>query len=150
MKKLLPILLVLTFLSSACQLGGAPVQPTPITLPTALPTNTPIALIPTSAPVSGNVAAGTSRTSPDGMTEVFIPQGSVQMGGIDPAASADEKRSLLAIMDEIIVKLGYPEHKTNNASLVFKRIIQRAFISEREAHTLKGTLRRINLRTKEK
>jgi len=81
--------------------------------------------------------------------ELFKREKSYPVEGLD-AASADEKRSLLTIMDEIIVKLGYPEHKTNNASLVFKRIIQRAFISEREAHTLKGTLRRINLRTKEK
>jgi len=66
------------------------------------------------------------------------------------AASSEEKNSIMEYMDEIIVKLGYPPHKTKNASLVFRRIIQRAFISGREAHTLKGTLRRINQRTKEK
>ncbi len=52
-------------------------------------------------------------------------------------------------MDEIILKLGYPQHKSKNASLVFRRIIGRAFISEREAHTLKGTFRRIKARIKE-
>ncbi len=81
--------------------------------------------------------------------ELYKREKSYPVQSLD-AASADEKKSLIAIMDEIIVKLGYPEHKTKNASLVFKRIIQRAFISGREAHTLKGTLRRINIRTKEK
>ena len=65
------------------------------------------------------------------------------------AASAAEKESLVNCVDEIILKLGYPQHKSNNASLVFKRIIGRAFISERELHTLKGTFRRIKVRIKE-
>ena len=65
------------------------------------------------------------------------------------AATCAEKESLMDYMDEIILKLGYPPHKSNNASLVFKRIIERAFISGREAHTLKGTLRRIKSRIKE-
>ncbi len=65
------------------------------------------------------------------------------------AASSAEKESLMEYMDEIILKLGYPQHKINNASLVFRRIIGRAFISGREAHTLKGTLRRIKSRIKE-
>jgi TrmH family RNA methyltransferase len=66
------------------------------------------------------------------------------------AASAAEKESLISYMDDIILKLGYPPHKSKNASLVFKRIFGRAFISGREAHTLKGTLRRIKERIKEK
>ena len=65
------------------------------------------------------------------------------------AASTAEKESLINCVDEIILKLGYPQHKSNNASLVFKRIIGRAFISERELHTLKGTFRRIKVRIKE-
>ena len=65
------------------------------------------------------------------------------------AASAAEKESLINCVDEIILKLGYPQHKSRNASLVFRRIIGRAFISEREAHTLKGTFRRIKVRIKE-
>jgi tRNA/rRNA methyltransferase len=65
------------------------------------------------------------------------------------AASLAEKESLIDYMDEIILKLGYPEHKSKNASLVFRRIIGRAFISGREAHTLRGTLRRIKSRIKE-
>ena len=91
MKKLFPILVALTMLSTACQLGGGQEQPTPISISTAIPTNTPVASIPTSAPAGNNEAAGSERTSADGMTEVFVPQGSVQMGGIDSAASADEK-----------------------------------------------------------
>jgi formylglycine-generating enzyme required for sulfatase activity len=91
MKKLFPILVALAIISSACQLGGGEAQPTAIALPTAVPTNTPVAAIPTSAPVAVNAAVGTTRTSADGMTEVFVPQGSVQMGGIDSAASGDEK-----------------------------------------------------------
>ena len=65
------------------------------------------------------------------------------------AATSVEKESLMEYMDEIILKLGYPRHKSDNASLVFRRIIGRAFISGREVHTLKGTLRRIKSRIKE-
>ena len=66
-----------------------------------------------------------------------------------PSATSAEKESLTDYMDEIILKLGYPSHKSNNASLVFRRIIGRTFVSGREAHTLKGTLRRIKSRIKE-
>lgn len=61
-------------------------------------------------------------------------------------ASVHEKQSLITDMDHIIEQLGYPPHKSKNASLVFRRILGRAFISGREAHTLKGTLRRIKNR----
>ena len=91
MKKLFPILAVLVLISTACQLGGgqAP-QPTPLSVPTAVPTNTPIPLNATAAP-SGNQAAGSTRTSNDGMTEVFIPAGTFQMGGLDINAQPNEK-----------------------------------------------------------
>lgn len=46
MKKLFPILVALAILSSACQLGGGEAQPTAISLPTAAPTNTPVAADP--------------------------------------------------------------------------------------------------------
>jgi serine/threonine-protein kinase len=91
MKKLYPVLVALALLGSACQLGGGQEQPTAISLPTAIPTNTPVTLNATAAPAGANAAPGSERTSPDGMTEVFVPQGSVQMGGIDSAASGDEK-----------------------------------------------------------
>jgi TrmH family RNA methyltransferase len=80
--------------------------------------------------------------------ELFKREKSYPVDRLEAATSA-EKESLMDYMDEIILKLGYPPHKSNNASLVFKRIIERAFISGREAHTLKGTLRRIKSRIKE-
>jgi len=89
MKKLFPILVVLVLISTACQLGGQ-AQPTAIAVPTAAPTNTPIALNPTAAP-SGNQAPGSTRQSVDGMTEVFIPAGAFQMGGFDSEAKDVEK-----------------------------------------------------------
>lgn len=61
-------------------------------------------------------------------------------------ASKIEKDSLISTMNEIIDKLDYPPHKSKNASIVFRRILGRSFISGREAHTLKGTLRRIKKR----
>jgi len=80
--------------------------------------------------------------------EMFKREKSYPVNRIE-SASAAEKDSLINCMDEIILKLGYPRHKSKNASLVFRRIIGRAFISEREAHTLKGTFRRIKVRIKE-
>ena len=80
--------------------------------------------------------------------EMFKREKSYPVDRIE-SASAAEKESLINCMDEIILKLGYPRHKSKNASLVFRRIIGRAFISEREAHTLKGTFRRIKVRIKE-
>jgi eukaryotic-like serine/threonine-protein kinase len=91
MKKLFPILAVLVLVSTACQLGGGQAQPTAITVSTAFPTNTPIALNATAGPSGGNQAAGSSRNSPDGMTEVFVPAGTFQMGGLDPSATPVEK-----------------------------------------------------------
>jgi formylglycine-generating enzyme required for sulfatase activity len=88
MKNLIPILTVLVLISTACQLGGQG-QPTPISVATAFPTNTPSGN-PT-AGASGNQAPGSTRNSADGMTEVFIPAGSFQMGGIDPNATQVEK-----------------------------------------------------------
>lgn len=58
-------------------------------------------------------------------------------------ASLEEKQGLIDYMDEVLGKLDYPPHKKKNASIVFKRIIGRAFISGRESHTLKGMFRRI-------
>ena len=89
MKKLFPILAVLVLISTACQLGGGQAQPTPLAVSTAVPTNTP-AHYATAAP-SGNQSAGATRNSNDGMTEVFIPAGTFQMGGLDPNAQPNEK-----------------------------------------------------------
>lgn len=61
-------------------------------------------------------------------------------------ASHVEKESLIHTMNQIIDKLGYPPHKCKNASTVFRRVLGRSFITAREAHTLKGALRRIKQR----
>ena len=90
MKKLFPILLAVALLSAACQMGGGQAAPTPIPLQAA--TVTPIPLNPTAEPENGNVEASSERVSPaDGMIEVFIPEGTFQMGGVDPAALPDEQ-----------------------------------------------------------
>ena len=63
-----------------------------------------------------------------------------------PEASKIEKDRLIYSMDNIIDELGYPSHKSKNASTVFRRILGRSFITGREAHTLNGVLRRIHKR----
>jgi formylglycine-generating enzyme required for sulfatase activity len=91
MKKLFPILLAIALLSTACQLGG-PAGPAAVELPTTAPTLTPIPLNPTAEAAGGNEEAGSERvSSADGMIQVYIPQGSFQMGGLDSRASTDEK-----------------------------------------------------------
>lgn len=92
MKILFPLLLAVALISTACQLGGSQAEPTAIAIPTGAPTLTPVAFNPTAEPSGGNVEAGTERVSAaDGMIQVYIPQGSFQMGGLDNKASADEK-----------------------------------------------------------
>jgi TrmH family RNA methyltransferase len=58
-------------------------------------------------------------------------------------ASLEEKQDLMEYMDNVLDNLDYPPHKKKNASTVFRRVMGRAFISGREAHTLKGMFRRI-------
>ena len=80
MKKIFPVLLALALLSTACQLGGGQAQPTAIALPAA------------EEPAESNVEAGSERVAPaDGMVQVYVPQGSFQMGGLDQRAASDEK-----------------------------------------------------------
>lgn len=59
------------------------------------------------------------------------------------AATRDEKELLMQEMNSLIKYTGYPSHKMKISSTVFRRIIGRAFIAGREAHTLIGTIRRI-------
>ena len=54
-----------------------------------------------------------------------------------------EKEYLLKDMHELIDYLDIPEHKKKNGFKSFKNIINRAYITGREAHTLKGILRRL-------
>lgn len=65
------------------------------------------------------------------------------------AATKAEKELLIEEMENLIKYTGYPPHKMKTSSTVFKRIVGRAFIAGREAHTLIGTLRRIKLKLKE-
>ena len=54
-----------------------------------------------------------------------------------------EKDYLVRDMNDLIDFLDIPEHKKNNSKKTFNNIISRAFITGREAHTLKGILRRL-------
>jgi TrmH family RNA methyltransferase len=54
-----------------------------------------------------------------------------------------EKEYLVKDMNMLIDLLDIPEHKKRNGKKVFRNVISRAFITGREAHTLKGILRRI-------
>jgi TrmH family RNA methyltransferase len=75
--------------------------------------------------------------------ELFKNKNEFQVQGLEEA-SLSEKQSLIDEMEEMIKKLNIPEHKEKNGKKTFKNIIGRAFITGREAHTLKGILRRIN------
>ena len=92
MKKLFPVLMVLMLFLAACGGVGQDAEPTPIPLATAFPTATPVPLNATAAPADQSTEAGSERVSPvDGMVQVFIPEGSFRMGGLDVKAEADEK-----------------------------------------------------------
>ena len=64
-------------------------------------------------------------------------------------STALEKEYLLSDMEKLIGTLSIPDHKKKNGLKVFKNIINRAFITGREAHTLKGILRRLNKKIEE-
>lgn len=61
-----------------------------------------------------------------------------------------EKEYLQKDMDSLIDSLDIPEHKKKNGKKTFNNIISRAFITGREAHTMKGILRRLNNKLGEK
>ncbi|MDZ4171271.1 MAG: TrmJ/YjtD family RNA methyltransferase [Methanobacteriaceae archaeon] len=75
--------------------------------------------------------------------ELFKNKNEFQVQGLEEA-SLSEKQRLIDEMEEMIKKINIPEHKEKNGAKTFKNIIGRAFITGREAHTLKGILRRIN------
>lgn len=88
MKRYLFIFIAFALTLAACQGGQA--APTAISLPTAMPTNPPAEFNPTAAPVAGK--AGEERVSSvDGMTQVYIPEGTFRRGGLDPDAQRTEK-----------------------------------------------------------
>ncbi len=57
-----------------------------------------------------------------------------------------EKEYLVKDMQELINYLDIPEHKKKNGLKTFNNIVSRAFITGREAHTLKGILRRLKIK----
>ncbi|KZX12032.1 TrmJ/YjtD family RNA methyltransferase [Methanobrevibacter filiformis] len=60
-----------------------------------------------------------------------------------------EKEYLLKDLKEIINTLDIPEHKEKTNLKAFKNIINRAFITGRESHTLKGLFRKIKIKLQE-
>ncbi len=89
MKKLFPVLMVLMLFVGACGASGQ-AEPTPIPVNTAIPT---AEVVQNSAgdAVDADTEAGTERITPvDGMPQVFIPDGSFQMGGLDAKNEPDE------------------------------------------------------------
>ncbi len=92
MKKLYTVLAILVLVSSACQLGGgSAAEPTAVVSNVEIfPSPTPVANNPT--PSTGGVAdAGTERTnSVDGMTSVYVPEGTFMRGGLDGVADINE------------------------------------------------------------
>lgn len=77
--------------------------------------------------------------------EVFKNRNNYPVEGLEES-TALEKEYLLKDMEKLISHLNIPDHKKRNGLKVFKNIINRAFITGREAHTLKGILRRLNLK----
>ncbi|MBZ9571679.1 TrmJ/YjtD family RNA methyltransferase [Methanobrevibacter sp. TMH8] len=74
--------------------------------------------------------------------EIFKNRNEFPVEGLEEATNL-EKEHLLKDMEKLIKKLNIPEHKEKTGLKSFKNIINRAFITGREAHTLKGILRRI-------
>ncbi len=74
--------------------------------------------------------------------ELFKNKHEYAVEGLEES-TALEKEYLIKDMMEMIDKLDIPQHKKKNGLKTFKNIVNRAFITGREAHTLKGILRRI-------
>jgi formylglycine-generating enzyme required for sulfatase activity len=94
MKKLYPLFFVILagalLATTACGLSGNNAQPTAMSFATAVPTQA-VGVNPTEKP-QGNANSGEERTSPtDGMIQVFIPDGSFTMGGMDAGTGPDEQ-----------------------------------------------------------
>ena len=92
MKKLFPVLMVLTLFLAACGGGDdATAEPTPIAIATAVPT-VEVVQNEVAEAVDEDTLAGTERVTPaDGMQQVFIPAGEFRMGGMDAKAEQDEQ-----------------------------------------------------------
>ena len=77
--------------------------------------------------------------------ELFKNKHDFGLKGLEES-TALEKEYLLKDMHDLIESLDIPEHKKKNGLKSFKNIINRAFITGREAHTLKGILRRLKIK----
>jgi TrmH family RNA methyltransferase len=80
--------------------------------------------------------------------EIFKNRNHFPVEGLDES-TAVEKEYLIKYMEKLIDSLPIPDHKKRNGLKVFKNIINRAFITGREAHTFKGILRRLNNKIEE-
>ena len=80
--------------------------------------------------------------------ELFKNKHEYAVEGLEES-TALEKEYLIKDMSELIEKLDIPEHKKKNGLKTFKNIVNRAFITGREAHTLKGILRRLKNKLEE-
>ena len=81
--------------------------------------------------------------------EIFKNRNNFPVIGLEES-TAIEKEYLIKDMEKLINSLSIPEHKKKKGLKVFKNIVNRAFITGREAHTLKGILRRLNVKIEEK
>ncbi|MBQ9025383.1 MAG: TrmJ/YjtD family RNA methyltransferase [Methanobrevibacter sp.] len=77
--------------------------------------------------------------------ELFKNKHEYAVEGLEES-TALEKEYLIKDMVELIDKLDIPDHKKKTGLKSFKNIINRAFITGREAHTLKGILRRLKMK----
>ena len=80
--------------------------------------------------------------------EVFKNRNKFSVEGLEES-TALEKEYLIKDMEDLIDTLPIPEHKKRNGLKTFKNIVNRAFITGREAHTLKGILRRLKIKIDE-
>ena len=74
--------------------------------------------------------------------ELFKNKHEFAVEGLEESTSL-EKEYLVKDMEYLINSLDIPEHKKKNGLKTFRNIINRAFITGREAHTFKGILRRL-------
>ena len=77
--------------------------------------------------------------------ELFKNKHDFSVKGLEES-TALEKEYLVKDMHDLIESLDIPDHKKKNGLKSFKNIINRAFITGREAHTFKGILRRLKIK----
>lgn len=77
--------------------------------------------------------------------EIFKNRNEFPVEGLEESTTI-EKEYLIEDMKYLINSLNIPEHKKKTGLKSFKNIINRAFITGREAHTLKGILRRLRMK----